>query len=190
MRSLLSPAPAAEPVAPPVTAPAPSVAHVQPSPDPPGPAQSALQVQLYSATERLALALVQRAERDLLKDPEAGKDGATVRELQTAVTFAMDLLVKLPKLKPEDPNKEDAGVDVLRQAMADPAAIVERLIANPKFIAALKAKGWLPPPPRPSHRPTKEQQLERIEYEAREREVEAPPEDDSELRRMLSKEQK
>lgn len=187
MRSLLSRAPAEEPDAPPDTRPEPTApAAAQPEQPQPGLDQP-LQAQLYSATERLALALINRAEQELLTPPKEGGSPASVKELQAAVEFAMNLLVKLPKLKPEDADKEDAGVDMLRQALAEPAAVVERLIGNAKFTQALKAKGWLPPPARPAHRPTREQQAERVEYEARAREQEMPEDDDSELKRMLSK---
>lgn len=184
MRSLLSPGPVAEVVAPPVTAPASTAATAPESPRPPG-AGRQLQSTLYSTTERLAIALVERAERDLTT--AADGHGPSVRELQQAVEFAMGLLVKLPKLKPEDED-EDAGVDILREAMTDPAKVVARLHVNPKFIAALRAKGWLPPPDKPHHRPTKEQVAQRAEYAAR---LAAPDDegssddDDSELQAML-----
>lgn len=99
----------------------------------------------------------------------------------------MGLLVKLPKLKPEDED-EDAGVDILREAMTDPAKVVSRLQANPKFIAALKAKGWLPPPDKPHHRPTKDQVAQRAEYAARQKDLGdeyGADDDDSELKSLL-----
>ena len=133
----------------------------------------------------MALALVQRAEQELLAPPVEGKTAPRVKDLQEAVEFAMNLLVKLPKLKPED-DKDDAGIDALREALADPGAVVARLIANHQFIAALKARGWLPPPPKLTGRPSKQHQAERVEYEARAAEVTAPDEDDSVLRKMLN----
>lgn len=186
MRSLLSPEPAEAPSAPEAIRPAPSVEPDEsPNARPDGPAPGDLNRKLFMVTERLAVALMERAEKDLLQ--EKGDGAASVRELQQAVQFAMDLLVKLPKLKPEDEDNDDAGVGVLRAMLQDPVSVVDRLIANPKFIAAMKAKNWLPPPARPSHRPTNAQQAERAEYEARRREQERPGEDDSELQRMLKR---
>lgn len=184
MRSLLSPAPAEEVVAPLATAPANTEESAPASPRPPG-AGRQLQATLYSTTERLAIALVERAEKDL--NTAADGKGPSVRELQQAVEFAMGLLVKLPKLKPEDED-EDAGVDILREAMTDPAKVVSRLQANPKFIAALKAKGWLPPPDKPHHRPTKEQLAQRAEYAARQNDLgdeDGADDDDSALKALL-----
>lgn len=185
MRSLLGHGNAAAPAAPPATTPRPTEAHAPASPPPSG-AAPGLQAKLYETTERLALALVERAENDLANSAK-GVEGPSAREIQQVLEFAMALLVKLPKLKPDD-AAEDAGVDVLRLAMTDPAETAQRLQANPKFIEAMRDLGWLPPPPRPHHRPTKDQQAERQAYDKRlAEEPKAPPEDedDSVLQGML-----
>lgn len=186
MRSLFGPASAEEPSAPQVIASAPSEEPAEsPSPPPPGP-ELPLQNRLFSATERLAVALVERAEEEMLAKPAPGKEPPSLKELMAALAMAQDFLVKLPKLRPEDEEKDGAGVDALRQMMADPVLVVERLQANPKFITALKARGWLPPPVRPAHRPTKEQAADREAYAQRQRETaEDADEDDSELQNML-----
>ena len=184
LRSLLSPEPAAEPAAPPDTrSRTTEEPTAPPTTPPPGPAPPDLQTQLYQSVERLALALVSRAERELLKEPKEGEAPVSMRELQSALTTGMDLLQKLPKLKPEE--ADDSGVNVLREALQDPAGIVERLIANPSFIRALKEKGWLPPPARPHHRPSKAQVEEREAYEERKKQA-APADDDSTLQSMLN----
>lgn len=114
------------------------------------------------------------------------KPDADMKLLMNIFEMCNGWLVKREKLKPEDPADEGAGVDVLRQMLEDPGAVVDRLHANPKFRQALKAKGWLPPPARPPHRPTREQQEERTAYEERQREMgPAADADDSELAAML-----
>lgn len=187
MRSLLSRAHAEEPAAQPAIA-QPNTAAPAPVVLPPiGPAQESLQAKLYETTERLALALMVRAEKDL-EDTDAGGKGPTVQQLRDTVEFAMALLVKLPKLKPDD--EDDEGVDILRQAMADPAKIVDRLQANPKFIEALRKKGWLAPPVKINHRPTRAQAAEREEFAARlaEQARDLPEDDDDTiLQKMLGK---
>jgi hypothetical protein len=186
LRSLLKPAPAADPGDPPVTAPESTGAPGPATPHQAGHAQQ-LQVRLYETTERLAIALIERAEKDLISPAADGK-GPSVRELQGVVEYCMNLLVKLPKLKPDD-ESEDAGVAVLQAAMTDPTKIVDRLQANPKFIDALRAKGWLPPPAKVNHRPTKEQVQQREEYAARKADLgedtDEDEDDDSELQRRL-----
>lgn len=134
-------------------------------------------------TERLAVKLLERAEQD---QTAAGAEKLSTKELQGMVTLAMDLLVKLPKLKPVTEEEDDGGVAALRDAMTDPAKVVERLHANPKFKQALKDRGWLPPPSKVPHRPTKEQQADRAAYEERQAEIAGDePADDSELQRLL-----
>lgn len=133
--------------------------------------------------------MVERAEKDLLTPPPEGKDPPTLKEMMAALTMAQDFLIKLPKLRPADDDNDEAGISLMRDMLADPAAVVERLHANPVFMKAMKMKGWLPPPARPHHRPTRDQSAEREEYQARQREVDAPPDDDSELSKMLARAQ-
>lgn len=185
MRSLLSPAPAEE-RSDPAGIESPSTAARAPADPPQAGPETSLQSKLYTVTERLAVALVERAEKELLVDRKDSDPALNIAELQKTVMFGMDLLVKLPKLRPAD-EEEGAGVNVLREMMADPASVVDRLHGNAKFIEALEAKGWLRPVKNPSHRPTKAQQEERAAYEQRKREVTRPPDDDSELARLLGK---
>lgn len=119
--------------------------------------------------------------------PEEGKAPPSMKELMAALAMAQDFLVKLPKLRPDDDNQEDTGIDAMRQLLEDPVLVVGRLIVNPKFIAALKGHGWLPPPAKLRGRPTKDEAIDREMYEIRQRETAEPDAlgDDSELRRML-----
>lgn len=130
--------------------------------------------------------MVERAEKDLLSPPLEGRDPPTLKEMMAALAMAQDFLVKLPKLRPAEDDTDQAGIGLMRDMLADPAAVVERLHANAVFIKALRMKGWLPPPARPSHRPTREQAAHREEYQVRQREVDGPTDDDSELSSMLA----
>lgn len=135
---------------------------------------------LFSATERLAIKLAARAEELM------SQEAPDMKLLMQVFEMCNGWLVKREKLKPDEPEDEGAGVDILRKMMEDPAAVVERLHANPKFRVALKSKGWLPPPSRTPGRPTKDQQEERQAYEERVNEMGGHADsDDSQLAAML-----
>lgn len=112
------------------------------------------------------------------------KPDADMRLLMNIFEMATSWLTKREKLKPEAPDDDAAGVGVLRQMLEDPAKVVERLHANPKFREALRFRGWLPPPDKKTGRPSKADQAHREEYETRVRE-EGHDREDGELARML-----
>lgn len=116
----------------------------------------------------------------------AGERPALKEQLAIFAT-AEGWLSRRERYKPKEETEDDAGIRLLREMMADPAKVVDRLHANPTFREALAAKGWLEPPARPRHRPSKKAVAHRKAYDERVTELtdQASGAEDGELRRRL-----
>ncbi len=116
------------------------------------------------------------------------KDGKPVIDLKTKMAvfeMASGWLTKREKMRPKA-DAEDDGIALMRRMLEDPAKVVERLFGNAQFREALQARGWLPPAPKPPHRPSKAQAKQREDYAERKDELSGQVKaDDSELQKML-----
>lgn len=138
--------------------------------------------------DRAAVTMIETLENTREVD---GKAEVSLKERMATFEMAMGWLAKREKFKPKDDN-DAAGVDLLRDMLEDPEAVVARMRESPVFIAALKKLGWLPPPVKKPGRPTLEEADYRTDFE-RETKVRggiAPPDDDSELQKLLAGEAK
>jgi hypothetical protein len=107
------------------------------------------------------------------------------------IKAALDLVERLQRQRKEATeqaaSEDGAGLEGLQELM-DPAKAVERHHTDPDFIAALIAKGWLPPEKRRPGHPSPETLKLREDRERRTRRLNdqpPPEEDDSGLREMI-----
>lgn len=128
----------------------------------------------------MAAKLAARAELEL------AKPDADIKLLMNILEMCTGFLAKREKYKPAEEEDDSAGVLLLKQMLDDPAQVVDRLHANPKFRNALKLKGWLPPPDKKTGRPSRAEQAHREEYETRVRE-EGHDREDGELAAALGR---
>lgn len=129
--------------------------------------------------ERAALRMISSLETQEDISPKAMKE---------ALDLGERLLKQRKQLAESRASEDGAGIDALQDLM-DPARAVERFYKDPLFVDALKARGWLPPAPKP--RPGQraaETRMQAEERDRRRRQIsgEPPPEeDDSGLRAMI-----
>lgn len=141
-----------------------------------------MKARIHAALDRAALAMIEVLE-DTSKD-EQGRAKVSLRDRMAAMSQATDWLNRREKLG-ADGEKDDAGIDALRDLMSDPESVVERLQVNPAFIAALRKRGWLPPEPKLKGRPTKPEAELRAERGRRETMAKREVGDDSILQELL-----
>lgn len=135
-----------------------------------------MQVRLFDAMDRAAIKLL-----EILDDPkdEAGKSKYDIGTQMRAFTQAQDWLTKRERARPKDIEvADDEGIAMLRQLIADPAEMVDHILADPTCVAELKARDWLPPLAKKTGRPDQAAALARTRYKARQGDTE--PEDDAE----------
>jgi len=142
--------------------------------------------QLVAAMDQQALRLIQLLSSDEVKDD--GQPRYSAKEQMAFFEMGERWLKQRDKLRKD--TDEGEGIELMKQMIEDPAGIVERLHKDEKFVAALRAKGFLPPLPRKTGSVSPATKVERDAYGRRKRELEdkpPPEEDDSALQAMLSK---
>lgn len=133
-----------------------------------------------------ALRLIEKLNADATDDD--GKPIYSAREQMAFFEMGERWLKQREKFRKE--TDEGEGIELMKLMVEDPAGIVERLHKDEKFVAALKAKGFLPPLPRKTGSVSPATKIERETYDRRKRELNdkpPPEEDDSALQAMLTK---
>lgn len=145
---------------------------------PPGPGTDVATL-LYEAMDRAALAFL-----SILEDEEAD-----INQKMRVFTQAQDWLGKREKFRPTGPDAGSEGIEMLRSMLDDPVKTIDRILSDKKCYEELEIRGWLPPPPKPAHRPTDAQAKARRRYEARGggKEPEHPADDSTILLHKLGK---
>lgn len=178
MKPLFAPGKGASSAEPAATPPSP-IEEKTPTPSPQPGAGKPIELLLQEALERGALTMVNKL----------GEPGATptVRELKEGLDLGERLLKQRKQILEANDQEDGSGVEALQELM-NPTKVVERHHKDPQFIAAMKAKGWLPPPDRRPGRTSQATLTQRDEYDRRKRALndQPPPEDDdSALREMI-----
>lgn len=143
--------------------------------------------------DRAALAMLRILENDEQLKDEAGNMNPRydLRTKLQAFDKLGEWMKHREKSKPKAAEDDDsAGVDMLRELMGDPRALVERFIGDAGFIKALDAFGFIRVAPKPDvpGRLTKIAAGQRARVkEAQAAAAEPEADDDSQLRKLIKR---
>lgn len=147
-----------------------------------------IEQQLYDAMDKAASHLIQVLE----DDSTTTVDGKVVPnvDLKTKMAVfnqAQEWLTKRPKLRPRGSSSETEGIDLLRDLMADPERMVDRMLSDADMVEELKSRGWLAPSPRRPGRPTTAESQTIARRKARKAGTAEPrpDDDDSQLSKLV-----
>lgn len=147
-----------------------------------------IETKLFNAMDTAAMHLI-RVLEDETTTGEGDEKRPTI-DLKTKMACfdkAQEWLTKRPKMRPGASSSETEGIDRLRDMMADPVQMVDRLLADPACVTELKGRDWLPPPPRKPGRPTIAESAHKAQAKARRKGAPEmrPDDDDSKLSKMV-----